>query len=842
MATARRNDPCPCGSGKKFKHCCLRREEAQATARQAPTTPILEAGEIAREHYLAGRLPQAEATCQQILRTEAGNAEALHLLGLIAYRVGKKELALELIGRAIQADPNKAAYHCNLGPVYRALARLDEAAACYRKALELKPDYPDAHYNLANTLFQQDKSDAAIFHYQRALSLNPGYAEAHNNLGIALSGRGKPEQAAAAYRQALTLRPDYLEAVHNLGAALAEMGQLDAAIASYEKALAIKPDYADAHNSLAVALCQQGKSEQALASFRQAISLRPDYAEAYSNLGNALKEQGDLNAASECFRRALALRPDYAEPHNNLGNVFKIQGMLDEAIACYQQALSIKGDFVEAHCNLGNAFCDQGKQDQALACYRKALSLKPDYAQARWALTMAQIPLSGTSPGSVIASREQFIRELAELNVWFETHQAHGYKAVGSTQPFYLAYQEENNRPLLAAYGDLCCRAMRHWYLAQAFTSPSRAGDECGRIRIGIVSSHIRDHPVWHAIVKGWFRHLDQQRFSLHVFHLGSVQDAETEWAKSRSAYFEQGGRSLRHWVEAILGQTPDVLIYPEIGMDEMTVKLASLRLAPVQLSTWGHPETTGLPSIDYYLSADGLEPPEARDHYRESLLSLPHLGCCYQGSPLAQETAELAVPELDPDAPLIICPGSPFKYTPRHDWLLPAIAGKLGQCKFVFFTFTVRELSELLQQRLRQAFADAGLPYDQYVLCLPWQARPAFYGLMKRADVFLDTIGFSGFNTAMQAVECGLPIVTHEGRFLRGRLASGILKRIGLSELVVASEADYVDLAVRLVRDKQYHSSVTERIKENRHVLFDDIEPVRALECFLVAARGNPQ
>jgi predicted O-linked N-acetylglucosamine transferase (SPINDLY family) len=128
-------------------------------------------------------------------------------------------------------------------------------------------------------------------------------------------------------------------------------------------------------------------------------------------------------------------------------------------------------------------------------------------------------------------------------------------------------------------------------------------------------------------------------------------------------------------------------------------------------------------------------------------------------------------------------------------------------------------------------------LDIDEYVTFVPWQDAPGFWGLLKRADVFLDTIGFSGFNTAMQAVECGLPIVTREGRFLRGRLASGILKRMGLQELVAQSEEDYVALVVKLVREDEYREHIRERIEASRDILFEDIAPIRALEDFFVRA-----
>ncbi len=128
----------------------------------------------------------------------------------------------------------------------------------------------------------------------------------------------------------------------------------------------------------------------------------------------------------------------------------------------------------------------------------------------------------------------------------------------------------------------------------------------------------------------------------------------------------------------------------------------------------------------------------------------------------------------IDLPSPLLLCPGTPFKYAPEHDQVFPRIARELGQCRFVFFTYSTPALSGKLRQRLERAFGNEGLDFGRYVTFLPWLTRAGFAGLMQRADVFLDTIGFSGFNTALQAIQCGLPVVTLQGRFLRGRLASG--------------------------------------------------------------------
>jgi predicted O-linked N-acetylglucosamine transferase (SPINDLY family) len=279
------------------------------------------------------------------------------------------------------------------------------------------------------------------------------------------------------------------------------------------------------------------------------------------------------------------------------------------------------------------------------------------------------------------------------------------------------------------------------------------------------------------------------------------------------------------------------VLIYPEIGMDHMTLRLASLRLAAVQVATWGHPETTGLPTIDYYLSADCLEPAGAQAHYTESLVKLPGLGVYYQPLPIPQLDGDLQSFGIDGGRPLLLNPGTPYKYSPRYDHVFVDIAQRLGDCQLIFFSGGYSDLTELLRRRLRAAFSSRGLDFDRHVKFLPWLDRIKFHALLRRADVFLDSMGFSGFNTAIQAVECGLPIVTREGRFMRGRLASAILDRMKLSDLVAKTEAQYIDLAVKLASDRHYRENVQTRMAQARSILYNDIEPVRALEAFLEKA-----
>jgi predicted O-linked N-acetylglucosamine transferase (SPINDLY family) len=240
---------------------------------------------------------------------------------------------------------------------------------------------------------------------------------------------------------------------------------------------------------------------------------------------------------------------------------------------------------------------------------------------------------------------------------------------------------------------------------------------------------------------------------------------------------------------------------------------------------------------IDGFLSAQDFEPHGAQRYYAERLLALPGLGCCYEPPKVTPAAPDLSLLGIRSGVPLLLCPGTPFKYAPAHDRVLVEIARKLEQCQLVFFSDGPDGVAMLLQRRLEQAFERGGLRFSDNAIFVPWQTRERFYGLLGCADLMLDTIGFSGFNTAMQAAECRLPIVTREGRFLRGRFATGILKRMELNDLVASTDEEYVALAVRLARDTQARRKIGAQMRAKFGVLCGDLATIHALEALLSSA-----
>lgn len=258
-------------------------------------TTIDEALTIAIEHHQAGRLPAAEQIYRQVLATDPNQPNALERLGVLAHQVGRHDLAVEYITKAIQSYGAEAAFHNNLGEAYRALQKFPEAMACYRQALQLQPDGAEAHNNLGLVLAVQRQFDEATACFQRAVQLKPEFAEAHNNMGAVLQDQKRASAAVAWHQRAVQLKPEFAEAHSNLGNAQRQLGHVAEAVASYQSALQLKPNFVDGHNNLGIALQNQGQVIEAIACYERAMQLKPDHADAHWNRSFAWLLRGDFS-------------------------------------------------------------------------------------------------------------------------------------------------------------------------------------------------------------------------------------------------------------------------------------------------------------------------------------------------------------------------------------------------------------------------------------------------------------------------------------------------------------------------------------------------------------------
>jgi Flp pilus assembly protein TadD len=335
------------------------------------------------EHFRAGRLREAEAACRKVLERNPGDAEALHLRGVLAHRAGRNDAAIKYIGRAIALVPDNAEFLYNLGVAQQVAGWLAEAEASYQASLRREPGRAEAHNNLGYTKLQQGRVDDALACFEAALRLRPDYAEALANRGEALVRRGEPAAAVDALRHALRLRSDSPEAHNHLGVALRELGEREEAEACFHQALRLRSDFGAAHANLGRMCEDRGRLEEAAARFRLALCHIPNDATTHNNLGNILVAQRQAGEARSCYERAAQLQPGEPVFRSNLAHALTLLGKLEEAEASCREALRLRPDYADAHHNLAITLGAQGRFDAALVSNAKALELKPEDPGAR---------------------------------------------------------------------------------------------------------------------------------------------------------------------------------------------------------------------------------------------------------------------------------------------------------------------------------------------------------------------------------------------------------------------------------------------------------------------------
>ena len=583
------------------------------------------------------------------------------------------------------------------------------------------------------------------------------------------------------------------------------------------------------------ALVEAGRYAEALAGYDAMIADAPDSHVAWLGRARVLLALGRPADALTAAERALPGPRSSAEASFVRATALQFLGRSAEALVALDQVLAQQPSHVHALTNRAMLSYLRGDNRKARDDFRQVLRLDPDCGAARMGRVVAELPWIAASAAEVSAARQAFATALEELAADLRRRPCeYATLMVGSLQPFVLAYQEFDNRDLLAAYGNICASSMAEWQRAVGLGT--RAAQARARIRVAIVSAHLHRHAVYQAITRGWLRALDRSRFELELFHLGSHRDADSRSAASLAEHYQEGERSPLDWSRSIIARAPDVILYPEVGMDAITLQLASQRLAPLQMAAWGHPQTTGLPTIDYFLSAAAFEPAGAQAHYVERLVLLPNLGCYYDPEVVAE------IPPIEPrlgerSRVRLVCAGSPFKYAPQHDRVLVEIARRAPEVELVFFSYEDAVLAARLRARLESAFRAAGLEPAAHLTWQPWCDPARFHELLRGADMLLDTIGFSGFNTVAQALGCGLPVVTQRGRFMRGRFGAALVSHLSLQGLAVDTPDEYVERAVSLARDHDARARVREAIRANLPRLYRDRSSIEYLQSFLEAA-----
>jgi protein O-GlcNAc transferase len=530
-----------------------------------------------------------------------------------------------------------------------------------------------------------------------------------------------------------------------------------------------------------------------------------------------------------------AVTRDPKDPKNwrNLADAHWLRRQLREAILAYSQVTRLDSNDGMAWLRTAEAQERLGMIDEAVVSYRQAISLRPNDGNAHLMAAVA-MPRIMLSEDQIIEFRRAMAIKLASIIV--ENRKLDGSPPLRGSGDFYCAYHNRNDRHLrsllarahLSVFPDLEWRA-RHC------SSPFELGHSA-RIRLGVASNFLYANHTIGKLNLGLIERICRNKFEVIIIRRVPSRPRDYAQIDAAADHVVILPDDLNRARQLIADLKLDVLHYPDVGMSEFCYRLAFARLAPVQSASWGHPDTTGIPNIDYFISSRCLEPSDSAHHYSERLILLDGPPTCYRRPLPPAKTTDRRNFGLPEGGALYACPHTLFRLHPDFDEILGVLLRRDSEAHLVlisddFPTF----LTRLLLRRFSQSIPDV---VDR-IIFLP-RVSENWLNFLRVVDCVLDPHTFSGGNTSYEALAMGTPVVTWANApYMRGRITLALYRMLGVAHCIAHSPDQYVEIARRLAHDPDWRRQVVQSIEDRSFLIFDEgsVEMVRSLETFWESA-----
>jgi predicted O-linked N-acetylglucosamine transferase (SPINDLY family) len=595
--------------------------------------------------------------------------------------------------------------------------------------------------------------------YAEVLAVEPMNFTATLQLGIIRAQRGEYAEASKLIGSALKAQPYAFAALVSHGDVLSALGRPDLALASYTRALAIKPDDVTAQFNRANALYSSRRFTEALAGYDRVLGMDQNLGEAWCNRGNALLH---LNR-------------------------------FDEALVSYDKALMVKPDFAMALYNRGTIQWTQYRRyDAAIGDLENVIRINPDYDYARGDLL--HLRMHG-------ADWLEFEREKALVDA--------GVRA-GKRIATPFMYQAVSQSP---ADLQVCSRTYAKHQFPSAPALWKKSDRAHAKIRIGYVSGEFRNQATAH-LTAGLYESHDKRKFEIVAFDNGRNDDSpirkRLEVAFDR--FVDISGLSDRAAAKKILGEEIDILVNLNGYFGKQRTGIFSQRPAPIQVNYLGFPGTLGASYIDYILADRFVIPPEERQYYTENVVYLPD---SYQANDRTRPATQPILNRVQnglPDEAFVFCNfNNGYKLTPAMFSVWMRILRQVDRS-----VLWLLESNATFARNIKRESERHGVDGHRIIFA-PRVPMEEHCARLKLADLFLDSLPYNAHTTASDALWVGLPLVTCYGSAFPGRVATSLLRAIGLPELVSENFEGYETCALNLARDPTSLQSIREKLARNR-------------------------
>ncbi len=735
-------------------------------------------------------------------------AESLQL-ALAAHRAGDIAGSLHHYEAALAAAPNDIAALFYGGVAAWSGGQLEIAHARLVRAISVAPEpRAELHYHLALVFASLKNPDEAKLEYQRAVSINSNFAPALNNLGELLRVARDYPSAEENFVRAIAANPQLLDARFNRGVNAHQAGNLALAQSELSECVKLDPDNAKARAALIHALIDSAAQTEALTLARASAKRLPNSVEIWGALAQAEQTSGNIDAARKAYAAGLSRSSSQAD-------------------------LALNAAFLEhENCN------DAGARE----IYE---SLRTDRLPAGVEFRLAtMLPTIPSSEAEIDRAREALHQNVLALTakglVLEDPLNEFGHS------PFYLSYHgRSDDAQVLSGLS----QALRKCAPSLNFRAPHlNEVRQPGKWRIGFLSHFLFDHSVGRSVA-AFIRGLSRHQFDVFVirtppFFRDTLANRIDEHATCLNL-----ANDLQTAQHELANLQLDALVIPEIGMDSFTYLLAHARLAPVQWTTLGHPCTSGLSSIDGYLSFSALEPPGSERFYSEALVRIPE-GSIYPAyEPPAQHSpsqsrfqsqsrsqsqsrnrASLGFNSTDC---LMICPQSLFKLMPQFDAVLRGILERVPHARILLPESKMPGQTSALKSRLQTSIGK----HIERVTFFATRPRAEFVDLLNACDIMLDPFPVGGGITTWDALITGIPIVTLPSELMRSRFAMSALVSAEITETIAVAQDDYINIVTRLASDASARAALRTRMREKAGDIYRDDRAVAHFSALLTHA-----
>lgn len=751
-----RNDPCPCGSGLKYKKCCLAKS-SQVLIQQRFD-----------QAFAAEDWQQALSIADEL---QARTASIRRAIALARYQLSQREPAYPLIKAAYAELPDDRELQAALADleldhdIYKAQALAESVLSCepgqWRASLVLAAVYA--------RLDQPDMSEAAL---RELLKYNPNCNLAWQRLSYFLRKSQRLEDDLSAMREWTERCPDKPDAWCHRGMSTVMTQRPQEAREYLQKALELDPDHYEA-------LCWMGQSYQeekephrALEFLMRGLQRKPDYQPGWNMLGELYRSVGRQHESEGCFMRALAISPQQVLAWNNLANTYQDGRLGAEAEKVMQVALQLNSTEPSLWNNFGNILAAGRRLEEARSAYQKALEIQPDYKP-------------------VLISLAAIESHFGNLDKAIELLQQVGFHPGARTNMLFFAnyHPDWSGERIFDLYKDVVRFFPERQYFDYANSrQPTR------RLRVGYVSPDFYQH-VCAIFVEPLLKNHDHDQFEIYAYSLARREDQVTERFMGYADHWRHCvGLSDKAVAELIRADGIDILVDLAGHTSGNRLQVFAMKPAPIQMTWLGFGYTTGLKAMDYYLVDAELVPVGSEHLFSEKPWRLPCPPFTYNASPSIPPVTSL--PALRNEYITFGTLTRPIRLNYKVVRAWAEILKRVPRSRLIINSSAFDDA--VLVEHYVKKFVEHGVARDR--LEIGFESPP--WPVLGNIDIALDCFPHNSGTTLFESLWCGLPYITLRDRPSMGRLGASILSGLNRHEWIANSEEDYVEKAVALASD----------------------------------------